>query len=168
MKILEYGLSLIILLILVGIFSGGEKKEAIKKESVLEKITILKNKSGIVDIRYEFKKEDYFSNFSVNQDICKSLKHVLSQGSVVRVNVKAVFQDGWFFSTDSYGNSEPVKNLPAFDASWSGSDIEKYNCDGHPDVWRHAKIQNLWSQFRKMVAEDCKKDKYRDTYFLCW
>ena len=166
-------MKIVISIVLIGYILISDKfraEEEIKKVSIPKTIAILENKSGIVDLRYEIRKYytgDMAFNLQINDELCEALKYAISKESVFKVNIKGFFQDGSFVKKDSYGNSEPVKNVVAFEATWWASDIQKYNCDNYPDIWKHATIDNLWLEFRKMIRQDCEKDSNYNKYLLC-
>jgi len=128
-------------------------------------IKIIANKPGIIDIQYEMK---YDNLLMINTEICKGLKYAIDETDefIFQVNVKGMWDGDVFVSVDSYGNSTPSKAV-AFEATWLADDIKRYNCDNHPDVWKHATIDNLSIQFKHLIRDACKKGGNYNKYFLC-
>ncbi|QED23022.1 hypothetical protein [Candidatus Deianiraea vastatrix] len=150
-------------------FKVDEKMKKISEPSFVKNIN---SKSNIVDLKYEISKyyiKDKMPafNLQINGEICDALKYAISETGVFKVNIKGVFQDGAFVVSDSYGNNEPVKNVVAFEATWWTTDIEKYNCNNYPDIWKHATIDNLSMEFKKIIKKDCEKEKNYMLYSLC-
>ncbi|MEN9782041.1 MAG: hypothetical protein RL208_191 [Pseudomonadota bacterium] len=209
MNILKYGLSLIVLTILLISLRRGkleselteEEKKQIKKnggyrdivrtkiaialvligyifisdtfkidddkktESMPRFVKTINNKSSIVDLKYEISK--YYTgdmpafNLQINGELCEALKYAILKEGAFKVNVKGFFQDGSFVKKDSYGNSESVKDVVAFEATWWSSDIQKYNCDNYPDIWKHGTIDNLSIEFTKMIRQEFLKNNIK-------
>lgn len=154
------------------------KSKAIEKGYKLpSNVSVITENSDTVNLKYTFHKSHagvynapgYHFNVMINDDICKAMQDVASKKTMIsNVSVLGVFEDGYFVTTDSYGNSTPVRNIFAFEAVWNVSDIRQYDCEAVPDIWRHATIKNLWMEFRKHIRNDCyKDDNYRKYNTLC-
>jgi hypothetical protein len=139
---------------------------------ISEEIKIIKEDYGTIYLQYTFSKDNLFdkleSNFAINANICRAMKKIISRNNnTFKINIKGIFEEGRFITKDSYGNTTPVKEIVAFEATWWTSDIQKYNCDNYPDIWKHATIDNLWIEFRKIIRKDCEKESNYNKYLLC-